>query len=115
MATGGVRSSAREILSQGVLGLSPSAQAEEAEERQRLETALALLPDPYRRVILLRSRDGLDFASIGDRMERSGEGCANFGPTPLQDFSAPGASPCQTTEQTTMIGFAALPAGRDDP
>jgi RNA polymerase sigma-70 factor (ECF subfamily) len=62
-----------EILSQGVLGLSPSAQAEAAEEKQRLETALALLPDPYRRVILLRNRDGLDFASIGDRMERSGE------------------------------------------
>ena len=97
-----------EILSQGVLGLSPSAQAEEAEERQRLETALALLPDPYRRVILLRSRDGLDFASIGDRMERSGEAARQtLGQRRCKTSVRSGASPCQTTEQTTMIGLGA--------
>jgi RNA polymerase sigma-70 factor (ECF subfamily) len=45
----------------------------DAEERQDLFNALARLPDHYRQVILLRHRDGLSYAEIGDIMKRTPE------------------------------------------
>ena len=104
-----------EILSQGVLGLSPSAQAEEAEERQRLETALALLPDPDPRVILLRSRDGLDFASIGDRMERSGEVVRKLWANAVARLQCAWSVAMSNDRTNHDDRFMAPPAGRDDP
>jgi len=44
---------------------SPSGAALSREERDRLDTALASLPDEPRRVILLRHRDDQTFAQIG--------------------------------------------------
>jgi len=50
---------------------SPASKAELAEEAERLNIAMAALADDHRRVLRLRNWDGLDFAEIGRRMERS--------------------------------------------
>lgn len=50
---------------------SPSAQAIYHEVIQQLDEVLAELPDAYRQVILLRSRDRLTFPEIGQKMDRS--------------------------------------------
>lgn len=52
---------------------SPSGAALSREEWARLETALAGLPEEYRRVILLRHRDDRTFAQIGVALEKSEE------------------------------------------
>jgi RNA polymerase sigma-70 factor (ECF subfamily) len=53
--------------------LSPSTQAIAREQEVALAEALARLPEPYRDVIALRHRDGLEFAEIGARIGRSAE------------------------------------------
>lgn len=50
---------------------SPSDEVSRQEDERRLEAALALLPEEYRRVIELRNRDRLRFAEIGRRLDRS--------------------------------------------
>jgi RNA polymerase sigma-70 factor (ECF subfamily) len=50
---------------------SPSGHAMARERDEQLERALGNLPDHYRRVILLRHRDNLSFAEIGDVMQLS--------------------------------------------
>jgi RNA polymerase sigma-70 factor (ECF subfamily) len=52
---------------------SPSGAALSREERDRLQAALAALPDESRRVILLRHRDDRTFAEIGATLEKSEE------------------------------------------
>lgn len=50
---------------------TPSQCLQKAEQLQRLSRALALLPADYRQVLGLRHWDGLSFADIGRRMDRS--------------------------------------------
>jgi RNA polymerase sigma-70 factor (ECF subfamily) len=52
---------------------SPGSEAQAAEEAAQLNSALARLPDDYRRVIELRHWECLPFAEIGDRMGRTPE------------------------------------------
>jgi RNA polymerase sigma-70 factor (ECF subfamily) len=52
---------------------SPSGVALSREERERLETALASLPEDARHVILLRHRDDQSFAEIGAALQKSEE------------------------------------------
>jgi len=52
---------------------SPSGVALSREERERLDAALATLPDEARRVILLRHRDDQSFAEIGAVLRKSEE------------------------------------------
>lgn len=52
---------------------SPSTRALAQEQSAALEHALSRLPDDYRQVIELRSRDQLPFAEIATRMQRSPE------------------------------------------
>ena len=61
---------------QGMLDLSecsPSHQASAAEEADRLNAALARLPDEYRRVLDLRNWEGRSFAEIGAMMDRTAD------------------------------------------
>ena len=51
--------------------LSPSATAMSSEHEQRLNEALAQLPEDYRQVITLRSLERLTFPEVGRRMGRS--------------------------------------------
>ncbi len=50
---------------------SPSQQASRREQVVLLADALALLPEDYREVIVLRHLEGLSFAEVGQRMGRS--------------------------------------------
>jgi RNA polymerase sigma-70 factor, ECF subfamily len=59
----------RETLAGG--GSTPSGAAVRNEEEQRLEAALARLPELSRQVIVWRKWDGLSFAEIGHRLGRS--------------------------------------------
>jgi RNA polymerase sigma-70 factor (ECF subfamily) len=52
---------------------SPSAQLILREEAQRVERALDRLPEDYRQVVVLRSREELPFAEIGPKMGRSAD------------------------------------------
>jgi RNA polymerase sigma-70 factor (ECF subfamily) len=52
-------------------GPSPSSDARGREETDALEHALAQLPEDYRRIILLRHRDGLPFAEAARQLGRS--------------------------------------------
>jgi RNA polymerase sigma-70 factor, ECF subfamily len=52
---------------------TPSAQAMHHEATDLVERVLAELPDTYRQVVLLRSRDRLSFPAIGQKMERSAD------------------------------------------
>ena len=52
-------------------GPSPSAEAVKHEHAERLEQAMARLPEDYRRVILLRYQDEQTFEEIGRLMNRS--------------------------------------------
>ncbi|MBL8848471.1 MAG: sigma-70 family RNA polymerase sigma factor [Planctomycetaceae bacterium] len=52
---------------------SPSGIALSREERDRLDAALACLPDEPRRVILLRHRDDQTFAEIGEAIGKTEE------------------------------------------
>jgi RNA polymerase sigma-70 factor (ECF subfamily) len=52
-------------------GPSPSAEAVKHEHAERLEQAMARLPEDYRRVILLRYQDEQTFEEIGRVMNRS--------------------------------------------
>jgi RNA polymerase sigma-70 factor (ECF subfamily) len=54
-------------------GPTPSRALVDAEERQDLLNGLSKLPNHYREVILLRHRDGLGYAEIGKRMNRTPE------------------------------------------
>jgi RNA polymerase sigma-70 factor (ECF subfamily) len=53
--------------------LSPSGQAEAAEEAKALEAALARLPEDYRQVITLRYHQERSFEEIGQALGRSAE------------------------------------------
>jgi RNA polymerase sigma-70 factor (ECF subfamily) len=50
---------------------TPSQEAVRHEESLQLVTALESLPEHYRQVIVLRHLDGLPFAQVAERMERS--------------------------------------------
>lgn len=50
---------------------SPSLAAMRRERSVLLANALALLPDDYREVLILRDLEGLDFAEVAQRMKRS--------------------------------------------
>ena len=50
---------------------SPSQQAARREQAVLLADALAKLPDDYREVLVLRNLEGLSFAEVGRRMDRS--------------------------------------------
>jgi RNA polymerase sigma-70 factor (ECF subfamily) len=50
---------------------SPSTCAMADESREQVQRALLRIPEDYRRVIVLRNRDGLPFAEIGTSMGRS--------------------------------------------
>lgn len=50
---------------------SPSSEIASVEESRRLEHFLSRLPEGYREVIMLRNRDRLRFAEIGERLGRS--------------------------------------------
>lgn len=50
---------------------SPSSHARSREEEERVEAALAALPEDYRRVIYLRNRDHLSFSEVARVMKRS--------------------------------------------
>ncbi len=50
---------------------SPSGQAMAQEETESLERDLAQLPDDYKEVIRLRHQDGLSFAEIAQRLQRT--------------------------------------------
>jgi RNA polymerase sigma-70 factor (ECF subfamily) len=52
---------------------SPSAQAVLREEAELVERALKCLPDDYRQVVVLRSREERPFAEIGQKMGRSAD------------------------------------------
>jgi RNA polymerase sigma-70 factor (ECF subfamily) len=52
---------------------TPSRHAVRAEERERLQAALARLPEHYRSVVEWRHRDGLPFADIATRLGRPPE------------------------------------------
>ncbi|QDT70165.1 RNA polymerase sigma factor RpoE [Planctomycetes bacterium MalM25] len=52
-------------------GDSPSKPLHRFENAERLSRMLAELPDDYREVLRLRHEECLDFATIGERMERS--------------------------------------------
>ncbi len=52
-------------------GGSPSDEFWQREKCVRVADALAVLPDHYRQVIILRHMQGLTFPAIGQRMERS--------------------------------------------
>jgi RNA polymerase sigma-70 factor (ECF subfamily) len=54
-------------------GPSPSAHMMAAEEKQALLSALDLLPNHYREVIVLRHREGLGYQEIAERLNRSPE------------------------------------------
>ena len=60
-------------LPQAVVGSdsTPSGHAIRNEESQQLSEALARLPEHYRQVLAWRSFEGLSFAEIGRRLERS--------------------------------------------
>ena len=50
---------------------TPSQKAMRREQTQQLAEALNRLPDDYREVILLRHLEGLPFAEVARRMQRS--------------------------------------------
>ena len=52
---------------------SPSKQASDCEETERLLRALACLPPAMREVIVLRNWEGLRFEEVGQRLNRSAE------------------------------------------
>jgi RNA polymerase sigma-70 factor, ECF subfamily len=52
-------------------GTSPSEAASRRERAVLLANAIAQLPDDYREVILLRFAEGLSFAEVAGRMDRS--------------------------------------------
>jgi RNA polymerase sigma-70 factor (ECF subfamily) len=52
---------------------SPSARAGRSEDRIRVHQALARLPEHYRTVILWHHKEGLTFAAIGARLNRSAD------------------------------------------
>lgn len=52
---------------------SPSQAAIANEEQTLVEKALARLPEHLRQVVLMRNREHLSFAEIGERMQRSSE------------------------------------------
>lgn len=52
---------------------SPRGEAIRAEQQRRLEDALAVLPDEYRRVILLRQVERLEFKEIGEQLGKTRE------------------------------------------
>jgi RNA polymerase sigma-70 factor (ECF subfamily) len=54
-------------------GETPSKEAQAQERDQALEDALARLPEHYRQVIALRQWEGLTFAQVGARLDRSEE------------------------------------------
>ena len=56
-----------------VVDSNPATELASIEEARRLETALARLPDEHRRVVELRTWDGLRFAEIGERLGRSAD------------------------------------------
>jgi RNA polymerase sigma-70 factor, ECF subfamily len=53
--------------------LSPRSLLVASEEEQSVEQAIACLPPDYQRVILLRSREHLSFAEVGQQFGRSAE------------------------------------------
>lgn len=53
------------------LGDSPSEPIHRQENAQTLSKMLAELPDDYREVLRLRHQEGLDFAAIAERMDRT--------------------------------------------
>ena len=61
------------LLDRGLIdpGSSPSQQASRREQAVLLADALARLPEDYREVIILRHLQGLSFAEVSSRMERS--------------------------------------------
>lgn len=50
---------------------TPSVRMQEAEHARFLSDQLALLPDDYREIIILRNLEGLSFKEAADRMNRS--------------------------------------------
>jgi RNA polymerase sigma-70 factor (ECF subfamily) len=53
--------------------VSPGRQAQARERHEALEDALQRLPEHYRQVLRLRSREGLTFAQVGERLQCSAE------------------------------------------
>jgi RNA polymerase sigma-70 factor (ECF subfamily) len=58
-----------------IVGSTPPPEAEliAREERAVLEEAIARLSEDYRRVILLRHKEGLSFAAVGQALGRSAD------------------------------------------
>lgn len=50
---------------------SPSGRLQNAEQLQKLENAVAQLPDDYRQVVVWHHRDGYSFEEISERLDRS--------------------------------------------
>jgi RNA polymerase sigma-70 factor (ECF subfamily) len=68
------RDCAREVpLQEQAGGASPSHLARQAEQREQLARALALLPEEQQRAIALRFEDGLSFAEVGARLGKTAE------------------------------------------
>jgi RNA polymerase sigma-70 factor (ECF subfamily) len=65
-----------QLLDRGLIDAagSPSQQASRREQAVLLADALQRLPEDYRQVIVLRHLQGLSFAEVGQRMERSIDG-----------------------------------------
>jgi RNA polymerase sigma-70 factor (ECF subfamily) len=57
---------------------SPSGRALKQERASRLTEAIEHLPAPYRRVIVLRHLEGLSFAEVARRMERTEDSVKNM-------------------------------------
>ena len=54
----------------------PASRAADEEERERLEDAVAALPEAYREVIVLRDFAGMSWRQVADEMERPSEDAA---------------------------------------
>lgn len=68
---------------------SPSMKAQRNEDTERLASALLLLPDGQREVVMFRHLQGLSLAEIGERMGRSQEAVAGLlkrGTQALREF-----------------------------
>jgi RNA polymerase sigma-70 factor (ECF subfamily) len=73
------------VLDSGLLarGSSPSQRAVAREQAVLLADALERLPDDYREVIILRHLEGLPFAEVARRMDRSVDGAKKLWPRAL--------------------------------